>query len=226
MIRAFFLALGQLGDPAIRRVLAKTLLLTLALLIVAGGAVWYGLDRLLDELTASGTSGVIAGFAAVPVTIAIGWLGFRAIAMGVIQLFGDEVVVAVERRHYPAALASARHVPIGTSILLGLGSAARAVVVNILVTPLYLVLLVTGVGTVLLFVAVNAWLLGHDLAELVGVRHLDRRSLKSWKRGMAGERFLLGLIVSALLLIPLVNLLAPVIGAAMATHLFHARRAS
>ena len=38
MIRAFFLSLGQLGDPVIRRVLCRSLAMTLALFVVAGVA--------------------------------------------------------------------------------------------------------------------------------------------------------------------------------------------
>jgi CysZ protein len=226
MIRALTLSLAQLGDPAILRVLAKTLLVTLALLSVLGAGVWLGLAHALRGL-ANGTSiDVVAGVAALPLTIALGWLSFRAIAIGVIQLFGNEIVVAVERRHYPAALASARRVPFGASFAIGLGSAVRAILVNLLAAPLYVLLLITGVGTPILFLAVNAWLLGHDLADVAVPRHLDRRGLRAWKRAHRGDRFALGLIVAGLLLVPFVNLLAPVIGAGMATHLFHARRAA
>ncbi|MDC9762132.1 hypothetical protein OTU41_19180, partial [Proteus mirabilis] len=46
--RAFALALGQLSDPAILRVLAKSLLATLAIVAVVGFAAWHGLSAWLD----------------------------------------------------------------------------------------------------------------------------------------------------------------------------------
>ena len=45
------------------------------------------------------------------------------------------------------------------------------------------------------------------------------------ERASRTSRFVLGLIANLLLLVLLVNLLAPIIAAAMATHLFHQRAA-
>ena len=63
-----------------------------------------------------------------------------------------------------------RHPSLALSLRMGLASALRALVFNLLALPLYLVLLVTGVGTVALFALVNALLLGRDLGEMVAVR--------------------------------------------------------
>jgi hypothetical protein len=55
----------------------------------------------------------------------------------VIGLFADGVVEAVEARHYPEALASARPLPFARSLAMGAGSAARAIAWNIAALPLY-----------------------------------------------------------------------------------------
>jgi uncharacterized protein involved in cysteine biosynthesis len=107
---------------------------------------------------------------------------------------------------------------------MGLRSAARVVAVNLLLLPVYIVLLATGIGTAAAFLIVNGWLLGRDLGDMVAARHLDAAGVAAWRRGTKGPRFLLGLADAALFLIPVVNLAAPVLGAAMATHLFHGRR--
>ena len=136
----------------------------------------------------------------------------------------DGVVAAVEARHYPAALSSARAVPLHRSMRMGLGSAARFLLVNLVMTPVYLALLVTGVGTAAAFFVVNARLLGRDLTDMVASRHLPGAAMRDWRTANTGGRFLLGLAGTGLFVVPVVNLLAPVLGAAMATHLFHRTR--
>jgi CysZ protein len=222
VIAAFLLSVGQLGDRRILGVLAKSLAVTLVLLATLGVALWYagvaaarwaGLDAV------SGIAGIIALVAAV----AFGWLLFRAIAVAVVGLFADDVVAAVEARHYPEALARARAVPFGRGIAMGAGSIARAILWNVAAIPLYLVLLATGVGTPIGFFAVNATLLGRDLGDMVAARHRPAAELPAFRRATRLSRLALGAAGTALLLIPFVNLIAPVLGAAMATHLFHRR---
>jgi uncharacterized protein involved in cysteine biosynthesis len=147
------------------------------------------------------------------------WFLFPAIAVAVIGLFADDVVEAVERRHYPAALS--RPLPLGRSLGLSLRSAGRLLLWNLLALPFYLVLLITGVGPFLLFSAVNAVALGRDLGEMVAARHLEGEALKRWLAATRVQRAALGLLAAWLFLVPFANLLAPLLGAAAATHLFH-----
>jgi uncharacterized protein involved in cysteine biosynthesis len=224
MLRAFLLSVGQLGDPKIIRVFLKSLGLTLVLLVLVGVAMWYGAERLAAWMGASAETGGWVGAATVLLWIGAAFFLFRAIAVAVIGIFADEVVAAVEGKHYPEALAEARDVPLGRSIMMGLGSAGRLILVNLAVSPLYLLLLITGVGTALLFFIVNGWLLGQDLGEMVAARHIPHKDMTSWRGSSSFQRFALGLAGTALFLVPILNLAAPILGAAMATHLFHSRR--
>jgi len=188
MIHAFFLALGQLSDRPVLRVLLKSLVLTLLLFAGLGVGLWFAMDWL------AGAAGE--------------WLGHGA----------------VEAKHYPAAHAAARDVPLGRSITMGVGSAARTIGYNLLLAPIYLMLLVTGVGTALAFFLVNAWLLGRDLGDMVAARHMPYAQLGEWRRQTRLRRLALGAIGTGLFLVPLINLVAPVLGAAIATHVFHRGR--
>lgn len=226
MVHALALSLRQLGDPAVVRVFAKSLLVTLLLLATMGAALWFGARALAVWLGAGSEVSGIAGFAAVTAGLAFGWLIFRAIAVAVVGIFADDVVAAVEARHYPDALASARPVPFARSLAMGARSAAHAIAVNIAAIPLYLLLLATGIGTPIGFFAVNALLLGRDLGDMVAARHLPADALPGFRAATRLPRLALGAAGTALLLLPFVNLAAPVIGAAMATHLFHRRLAS
>ena len=230
MFAALPLAIAQLGDPRIRRVLVKSLLLTLAIFALAGlllGWLLTGSNPCgIGPLDYSCEIGTGAGTTAAVFLGLLGlWFLFPAIAIGVLGIFSDEVVEAVEARHYPAAAASGRNPSLPRSVALGLRSAGRLILWNLLALPFYLLLLVTAIGPLVLFFVINAIALGRDLGEMVAIRHLDGEALKRWLGSSRIKRLLLGLGATALFTIPLVNLLAPVLGAAVATHLFHSEKA-
>lgn len=227
MIQAFFLSLGQLFDRPVLAVFAKSFALTLLLFAAGGVGLWYGLHGLEAWVTSwmgGGESGWLADVATILVLALAWWLLFRIVAVAAVGVFADEVVAAVEARHYPQAHVAAHDVPLARSAAMGLGSAVRAIGVNLLLSPVYLLLLVTGIGTALAFFIVNAWLLGRDLGDMVAVRHMPYSALPAWRERTRGRRFVLGAIGTGLLLIPFVNLAAPVLGAAMATHVYHRGR--
>lgn len=228
MIHGLLLSLGQLFDRPILLVLAKSLALTLLLFVGLGFGLWVAMGRLAgfaNEWMGLGSNAGMLADAATLLLLALGWwLLFRAVAVAVVGIFADEVVAAVEAKHYPQAHAAARDVPLGRSIAMGVGSAVRTIGYNLLLAPLYLILLVTGIGTAFVFFAVNAWLLGRDLGDMVAARHMPYAQLAEWRRGTRLRRFGLGAIGTGLFLVPLVNLVAPVLGAALATHAFHRGR--
>ena len=211
---------SALAEGAVLRLLMKTVLLTLAIFAVLGVAGFYGLDAGLAWAGLEDDRGASA-LLAVAVTIIAGWLLFRVVALAVLQFFADEVVSAVERRSYPAAAAEARKLGLGAETRLALRGAARALLANLIALPFALALLFTAIGPAVVFWAVNAWLLGRELVDMVWLRHCPAPGAPS-PVGRA-ERFLLGGAVAALFMIPFANLLAPILGAAAATHLVHGR---
>ena len=219
MLAAFTLALGQLGDRKVLAVIARSLALTVAVFALAGVGVWFAIAAWTPT---DGNGGFVAAALVGLVLIVSLWFLFRFVALAVLQLFGDEVVRAVEARHYPAAAATARALGWREELRVGLRSLGRSLGYNLLALPVALLLLVTGVGTVAVFAAVNAVLLGRELTEMVALRH--REDIAAAPLPGFATRTALGAIVMALLLVPFLNLLAPVLGAAAATHLVHRRR--
>jgi uncharacterized protein involved in cysteine biosynthesis len=227
MLRALTLALADLGDRRVLAVLAKSLLVTLLLFVGLGLLLAWAL-RGVDPCDWAGIDpcpigASISGLGAVVLTGIGLWLLFPAVALGVIAGFADEVVAAVERRHELAA--GGRRLGLIGAALLGLRGSARLLVYNLIALPFYLMLLLTGVGTLALFVLVNGLALGSDLGELVAARHGDRGDRRMWLRATRGPRMAIGTAVAAIFLVPVLNLLAPVIGAAAMTHFFHATKA-
>ncbi len=223
MLRAYALAFAQLADPRVLRIFGKSLALALVLFALLGlGGIWAA-DRLMawsgfDDGLVAGAGELRALIAALGV-IAAGILAWRIIALAVLQLFADEVVRAVELRHYPQAAATARQLGWHEELGNGLRGAGRALLFNLLALPVALVLLVTGIGAPLVFLAVNAMLLGRELQDMVWLRH--RPSPQSPSPLTRLERWTLGGICAALLAVPFANLFAPFLGAAAAAHLIH-----
>jgi uncharacterized protein involved in cysteine biosynthesis len=92
----------------------------------------------------------------------------------------------------------------------------RAIGWNLLASPLYVLLLVTGVGTLALMLIINAKLLGRDLETMVAARHPGTAIALAPR-----ERWFLGFVTAGLFIIPFVNIIAPVVGSALAVHLMH-----
>lgn len=214
MPTALALAFAQLTDRRVLAVLAKSAGVTLALMALLGAALWWGLERAFASVAFLHGAGPVIAAAVAAIA---SWLLFRLVAIAVVQFFADEVVVAVERRYYPEAAARARPLGLRREIGVAWQGLLRSLGWNLAALPVAALLLVTGVGTVLLFALVNAVLLGRELTDMVRLRH-DAVPPVAWP-----NRLVLGGVVVALLTVPFLNFLAPVIGATAATHLVHRR---
>lgn len=217
------LACRELARPRVAAILARSLAVSLVLYALLAGAGWWGLDWLfatagLDDALFAGAGPLRAALSILLVALGL-WLGWRIVAMAVIAFYADEVVALVEQRHYPSAAQRARDPSLPTQARVALAGAGRALLVNLLVLPIALALLVTGVGTLALFLAVNAVLVGRELQDMVWLRHCaDPGQPAPFTRA---ERFLLGGMIAVLLAVPGVAFIAPLLGAAAATHLLH-----
>ena len=217
-VHAFLLALRDLPQPRVMRVLAQSLALTLLLLAVSGAAIFFAARWALAHWQWVGAAERdMAGVLIVLAIVAGSWLLFRAVAIVVVGLFADGIVADVEGRHYPAAAQRAVDVGWRQNIRLALASLVRLIGGNLLALPIYLVLLVTGIGTPIFALLVNALLLGRDLEAMVLARHPDRPRLDR------SARWSMGLLSAASFVVPIANLLAPILSAAMAVHMLHLR---
>lgn len=217
------LGLGQLLDGDVLRVLLKSLAVTLVVFVLVATGGWFLLDWLLDwgglDDTMFAGAGALRGALSLVLSLLGLWLTWRIVAMAVVQFYADEVVQAVERKHYPEEAKVARELSFGEQLRVALAAAGRALLANLIALPFALVLLFTGVGTFAVFWLVNAVLLGRELQDMVWLRH--RHQPDEAAPVGKGERLLLGGAIAAMLAVPLAHFIAPVLGAASATHLVH-----
>lgn len=216
MLSALALALTRLFDPRLVPIWLKSLAVTLLACAVLGLGGWWGLSAAISSYFGDDGLGQIA---AILIVVLAGWLLWRVVALAVLQFFADDVVAAIEARDYPAMAARARKLGWREELAGGLGGAARAIVFNLLALPVALLLLVTGVGAPLVFIAVNAVLLGRELQDMVWLRHRASPQDPPPLNGL--ERLALGGVTAVLLTVPIANFAAPFLGAACAVHLIH-----
>jgi CysZ protein len=215
MIRAFELAVRQLGDPKLRGLIWWSLLVSLVLQIGIAVLAWWALRS-------------FAHFEWKWINEAIIWLGGGAVlvlalmlfpaSFGiVISIFMEKIADIVESEHYPE-LGPARGIPIWTGIWTGIVFLLAVVALNLVMLPFYIVaIFVAGLGAVL-FYAVNGWLTARVYYEQVALRRLTPAEVKAWRRANSGVLWLTGIVIVFLGTIPILNLIVPVLGVAAMVH--------
>jgi len=216
MIHALVLSFQSLSDQRVARLLAKVILWTLVAVAIFGVGLWFALHQLFLWLEL-GDGGVWSNLLSLAIIILSGILLFRAIAVAITWVFADDIIDAVEDRHYPQYAQMGVRPNFATGLQMGLRSGIRVIAYNVLALPLYILLLVTGVGTAIAFLLINAFLMGRDLEDMLVARH---GKVHGGIRKL--PRLLLGLLATTAIMIPFVNFFVPVLATAMAVHMVHA----
>jgi CysZ protein len=223
MLNAFRLAVSQTFDPAFRSVLLRSLLLTVAVFILLGLAVSYGLSALppfewgwLNTLI-----DVLAGLG----FLVGGFFLFPAVVSFFISIFLEEIADAVESRYYPRDK-PADELGIWPSLAVAAKFTGVVILLNIAVLPLYLLLFWLPPAWPVIFYGLNGYLLGREYFELVALRHLGEKNARDLRIRYQNRLILTGLIIAFSLTIPLVNLIAPIVATAMMVHVFKGMQGS
>ncbi|MBK1660052.1 EI24 domain-containing protein [Paracraurococcus ruber] len=214
MLAAITLTVRQLPDPAFLAPLAKSLLgAALVFAALAGLAAW-GTGWL------AGGTGWLAQLAAAAgglLTLGLAYWLFIPAMLAISGLFLDPVAAAVERRFYPS-LPPARGAGLGAQARYNLALGAKVAGVSLLALPL--ALLAPPFGA-LAFWLISTVALGHGLFEGVAQRRMSVADSRALRRRRQWPVLTLGALLAALALVPVVNLLVPIIGTAAMTHLLH-----
>lgn len=223
VIGDFFRALGQLGDRRFRRVMFWGVALSLALLVaVYAGFLWV-LQSFVPDVIEIPLVGPVGGLDTLltwgSVLFMLGLSVFLMVPVASVftGLFLDDVVAAVEARHYPH-LPDVPRLPWADVLIDSANFFAVLVAVNIVAVLAYVF---AGPLIPVAFWALNGFLLGREYFTLVAMRRLGRAGARALRARHPLTIWLAGTLMAAPLSIPLVNLAIPVLGAATFTHLFH-----
>ncbi len=224
-------ALGEILDPALRRVFWKSIGLTIAGLI----AIWFAVRALVESLALPFLTAWVSGFGLpdLPewtslfgiVAAVIAGIGLAAglafligpVSAAIAGIFLDDVAEHIERQDYPQD-PPGKAMDIATSMRLSVRFFGVVVLGNLVALAL---LLVPGVNLIAFF-AVNGYLLGREYFQFAAMRFNDEATANRLRAAHSGTIFAAGLLIAMFLSVPIVNLLTPLFGAALMVHLHKA----
>jgi CysZ protein len=207
-------AMEQLGDPVFVGVLLRSVAwAAVAFVGLAMFSVWGTGILLAGHGVPRWVAGLLGGAGAVGLAL----LMFLPLAALIATLFIDRIADAVERRHYPG-LPPPTPASLAAQSWDGVALGLRVLALQLV--ALMLAILLPGVGLVLgWFVA--AWAIGRGLFVAVAMRRMGRMEAQALYRRRRWAVLTQGGLMSAGSLIPLLNLLSPVLGTAAMVHVLH-----
>jgi len=213
LLRTVGLAIDDAFAPEQRHVLVVSIVATIAIFALLCLGVSWGVSavRLSEHWWFKWPLEVLGNLA----VLAIAWLIFPGVATTILSLFLDPVLTRLERKHYPA-LPPSFGMPLRQAIISGLRLLGLTIALNLLALPIYL--LIPAIN-LFLFYLLNGYLLGREYFDLVALRRLDGVAAGALWRERRGRWLLAGTAIAALLSLPVVNLAAPLVAAALMLHL-------
>jgi CysZ protein len=226
MIEDAINAITQMFSPPLRAILWKTIALALALIIVVSVV----LERLIMLAVGAGGASVettLGPAAHMPVAV-LAWLLSIAAGLGIVvgsvmlmpavtavvgSFFADAIADEVEREHYPAD-PPGRALPLSLALWEGAKTALLAIAIYLCAAPL---ILLAGFGAVVFFLA-TAYILGREYFELAAMRFRPPAEAKALRRDNALRIYIAGLLITAFVSIPLLNLATPLFAMALMVH--------
>ena len=230
-VTALTRAAGNLFD---RRIIALVFLPMLGSLVVWMVLAWLFWDAWTGGITAAMGSTTVAGWlqgwsatwvidytAALVVLIAI-LPAMLVTALLITEIFAMPVIVKfVAERYHPDLQRAA-----GGTLAGSIGNAVIGITVFALLWIFTLPLWLTGIGAVLAPVLTSAYLSQRMFRYDALSEHASPEEFAQLVRTSRGDLFLLGILLSLLLYVPVVNLLVPVLGGLAFTQLCLARLAT
>lgn len=219
----FLKAVGQIPDHRFLRVLLLGLALTLGLLFAFTAGLSWTIGFLLPDSFSLPWLGEITwvdnvlSLAIIPVMMVASVFLMVPVSSAFISLFLDQVVDAVEARHYPHQ-SPVKPIPFRDSLAESAGFMGLLILANL--GALVLCLFFAPLAP-LIFWAVNGLLLGREYATLVAQRRLGLEGAQRFRRTHAVSIWTAGFLMAVPLTIPVINLIVPILGVATFTHLYH-----
>ncbi|MEO1016156.1 MAG: EI24 domain-containing protein [Pseudomonadota bacterium] len=217
MIHNLALAINQLSDRRIQQLVLMSVATAIGVLVL----LTVGSQFLLDLMADTGRVWLdwIVQIAGLGGALVLAWLLFPIIITTTIGLFLDRVVDAVEDRHYPD-IPDVRSQSVSEVTTSAVRFALIAISLNVLALPFYLI---PG-ANLPIFLSLNGYLLGREYFEQIAARRFSPTEVRLLCQRNRRRYWLAGVVLAAMLLVPLFNLIAPIVGIAFMQHNMHSWR--
>lgn len=219
-------AMNAVLTPPFRAVLVKSIGITIAGLVIlwaagtralAALAAWFATSHPLDYPWYVDAFTTVAGvLSGVLLFVGLAFL-VAPVTSAVAGLFLDDIAGRVEAEDYPRD-PPGRPVPLVRAVFSSLTFTLAVVAVNLVA---FVLLLVPGVNLVAFFVG-NGYLLGREYFEMAAQRLMSREAARALRSEYRFTVFGAGLLMAAIVSVPVLNLITPLFGTAMMVHLVKA----
>lgn len=228
IIDSFMKAVGQLPDPRLRRVLLIGIFGSLVIFAVLWFLLWWamtaiawtevwGIGWIIEWL--GGFADWVGGIVFFSSVLIATFLLFPAVITVIVGFFLEDVVQAVEARHYPNEPAP-RPQPLGEVLAITLKFALMVAALNIAFLPIYLLLFFLPPLNLVAYYMLNGYLVSREYYELVALRRLEPRPARRLRRAHRGRLLLSGVLLVFFMTIPIVNFVTPVLATAFMVHVY------
>ncbi|PPR10982.1 MAG: hypothetical protein CFH41_01082 [Alphaproteobacteria bacterium MarineAlpha11_Bin1] len=221
MYSALFLAIQQLNDTRIRRLVLRAVVVSAFIFI----ALVFGITWALNGISFVGIQWIDKGLAFLGGSAAflISLLIFPTLIGLIISFMLEEIARSVDIRHFPY-LPAAREQPTTEVFKNAARFAAIAVGLNLLffvfILPLMVITIVLSPLIPVVFWGLNGYLLGREYFEFAGLRRVDPQAMRLLRRRNKTRVFVSGIVIAVMMTVPLVNWLMPLVAAAYMVHVF------
>ena len=155
----------------------------------------------------------LAGGLGVSLVLVTGWFAFPLVVTAAAGLFLEPLADRIERMHYPE-LPAARNMSIREQTVASLRTLARTLGWNLLGFPFYFIPFVNVVA----YAVINGFLLSREYFQIVALRHMPLPEAKALYRRHRFSMWRGGLVLTGIFLIPVVNMVAPLLATAWMVH--------
>ena len=221
LIRVFLIAVSQLANKTLRRVIWLGLVGSAAifmLLVFVISLFLFGTDIFVFNGFLGLFNPILEFFTdlfGVALVLFLSCLLFPSVVYLMVSFFSEDVALVVETELYPY-LPEPRKQGKREIIVVTIKFVAISLVLNIVVIPVYAVLFPVSP---FVFYALNGYLMGREYFELVVLRRVNSVEAQLLRRAFRGQLFLAGTVIAFMMTIPIVNFIAPVISVAAMVNL-------
>jgi len=200
-------AFSQVFSPPLRKVLLKSVGLAVLLLIALGAALQWLLQFLLPL---SHPYDYIAAILLGLLTLILAFFAMAPVTSLMAAIFLDDVAEEVERTKFPAN-APGKPLSIPRAALLSAKFFGVVLLVNLAAILLWFVIPVFNVAV---FFVANAYLLSREFFEMAAMRFRSPEEARRLRQQNAVSVFLSGMVIAAIVIVPVLNLITPVFATA------------
>jgi CysZ protein len=216
LISAAFKSLRAIAANGMGAVFVKSILITLLFLASLVALMSYAGNMLAAHYHDWAYAAYLPWLTGIGSAI-LAWLLFPGIMPLIVSFFDESIIAIIEKTEYPGDVTVSNNSwqeDFGHDIKF----AAKALLLNIIVLPLYLI----PVVNFFVFLALNGHLLGREFYLTVARRHLSLAKSLELQKNNSSLVFFGGVMIVFFSTVPLINLIAPFWGIALMTHLYHA----